>query len=76
MGEKRVDDRQELAIRVGAVRAVCVALAVLTEALEDREPTTDPAEWMERHKGLGHLISAVSRELGDSQAMLADDTHP
>jgi hypothetical protein len=75
MDESHGDDRQELAIRVGAARSACVALVVLVETLEDREAHSE-AEAMELLEGLGFLIGAVGRELGDVRATLADETRP
>jgi hypothetical protein len=74
MDKERVDDRQELAVRVGAARAVRSALVVLAETLEDREPTA-PAEQIELLKGLCSLLSAIGRKLVDIQPALADDPH-
>jgi len=75
MDESQGDDRQVLAVRVGATRSACVALAVLAETLEDREAHSE-VEAMELLEGLGFLIGAVGRELKDVQTALADEMRP
>jgi hypothetical protein len=69
MDEDRGNDRQALALRVGAARSACLSIALLVETLEDREPRYS-AESMELLEGLGFLLGAVGRELAGIQAEL------